>query len=108
MSLSLHIARELERVYTSVRAIEPDEEPYTLCGPMRGQSDQDTLPADPVQGRTDGIIATPSSRNQDNIVEEGDLPFTWKKLVLEKEEEHLTMSNSVLDHPCHAFIATSD
>lgn len=43
---------------------------------------QDALHANPFQGQTI------SSSNQDDIVEEDDLPFTWKKLSLEKEEEY--------------------
>ncbi|KAG6376943.1 hypothetical protein JVT61DRAFT_977 [Boletus reticuloceps] len=105
VSFSVDIVRE-RIVYTSTRAIQPDEE---LCifyghqlwfdpvdGPPSRTSDLDENTdsdawgglAD-IQGHTDDNVASASFENVDNIVTEDDLPFTWKKLSLEKEEEQL-------------------
>lgn len=76
--------------------------PYPLWfdpvdGPPRTNSDldQNTNPcaslAD-IQGHTDDNLASSSSdasRDLDDIVQEDDLPFTRKKLALDKEEEQL-------------------
>ncbi|KAH0831913.1 hypothetical protein J3R83DRAFT_12796 [Lanmaoa asiatica] len=61
-------------------------------GPSCRNSDQHES-IDPWGGLADvqGLANSSSdaSRNEDDIVGEDDLPFTWKKLALEKEEEQL-------------------
>lgn len=99
MSFSVDVARE-RIVYTSTRAIRPDEELCIFYGhrlwfdpvdgpPCRNPDlDENTDPwgglAD-VQGHTDDDV----NASKDIVVED-DLPFTWKKLALEKEEEQLS------------------
>ena len=101
MSFSVDIARE-RIVYTSTRAIQPDEELCIFYGhqlwfdPVDGPPSRtpDKLEnADPwdgladIQGHVDDNVASTSSDR--DIVAEDDLPFTWKKLALDKEEEQL-------------------
>lgn len=82
-------------MYTSTRAIQPDEE---LCifyghqlwfdpvdGPPRTHSDLDDT-TDPWGGLAD---IQHHDTHMDDVVQETDLPFTWKRLGLEKEEERL-------------------
>ena len=96
VSYSVDRARECI-VYTSTRAIQPDEElcifySYQLwfdpvdCPPRREVDPDKTV--DPWGGlaNIDDEIA---STDMDDIIEETDLPFTWIKLCLEKEEERL-------------------
>ena len=103
MSFSVDVAHE-HIVYTSTRTIQPDEE---LCifyghklwfdsvdGPRCRTSDLDEN-TDPwggladIQGHTVDNVASTSSDASRDIVAQNDLPFSWKKLGLEKEEEKL-------------------
>jgi hypothetical protein len=102
VSYSVDVARE-RIVYTSARAIQPDEELCIFYGhrlwfdPVDGPPcrdpdlDENTDPwgglAD-IQGHTDDDDVSASASK--DIVAEDDLPFTWKKLALEKEEEQLS------------------
>ena len=116
MSYSVDVARDCI-MYTSARAIQPDEE---LCvfyghrlwfdpvdGPPCRNPDLDEN-ADPwggladIQGHTDDDDANASSAVKD-IVAEDDLPFTWKKLGLEKEEEQLSDIELGNRHPPSAI-----
>jgi len=101
VSYSVDTTRECI-VYTSVRTIQPDEELCIFYGhqlwfdPIDGAPsrtsdvDENTDPwgglAD-IQGHSGDNVANASSDN--DAVAEDDLPFTWKKLGLEKEEEEL-------------------
>ncbi|KAF8133626.1 hypothetical protein EV363DRAFT_1566046 [Boletus edulis] len=99
VSFSVDIVQE-RIVYTSTRAIQPDEELCIFYGhqlwfdpvdgpPSRTYENTDSNAwgglAD-IQGHTDDIA---SFENVDDIMAEDDLPFTWKKLSLDKEEEQL-------------------
>ena len=115
MSYSVDVARDCI-VYTSARAIQPDEE---LCvfyghqlwfdpvdGPPRRNPDLDeNTSTDPwggltdIQGHTDEDDANASSDASKDIVTEDDLSFTWKKLALEKEEEQLSDIELGIRHP---------
>ena len=101
MSFSVDIARE-RIVYTSTRAIQPDEELCIFYGHQLWFDPVDGPPSrtpdklentDPwggladIQGHVDDNVASTSSDR--DIVAEDDLPFTWKKLALDKEEEQL-------------------
>ncbi|KIK95314.1 hypothetical protein PAXRUDRAFT_827152 [Paxillus rubicundulus Ve08.2h10] len=112
VSFSIDSARECI-TYTSARVINLDEELCIFYGhklwfdpvddivytsnSQRGTSELNDE-ADPwgglarIQGNTADLIAgTPTKlhRKIDELVEEGGLPFTWKKLALQKEEEHI-------------------
>lgn len=107
MSFSVDPVRECI-VYTSVRAIQPDEELCIFYGhrlwfdPVDGPPcrnldlDESTDPWGSlagIQGHTDDNVASSASSDRskklDDIVHEDNLPFSWKKLALEKEEEQL-------------------
>lgn len=103
VSFSVDRSRECI-VYTSARAIQPDEELCIFYGRQLWFDPVDGLPRitsnpdetiDPwggladIQHHTEDDIASDQCTNMDDIVPETDLPFTWKKLALEKEEEIL-------------------
>lgn len=88
-----------------MRTIQPDEE---LCifynhqlwfdpvdGSRNSDLDESTDPLaglPDIQARTDENVASSSLDtfgNSDDIVQQDDLPFNWKKLALDKEEEQL-------------------
>ncbi|KAN0087432.1 hypothetical protein V8E55_006053 [Tylopilus felleus] len=124
VSFSVDVAHE-HIVYTSTRTIQPDEE---LCifyghklwfdpvdGPRCRTSDLDEN-TDPwggladIQGHTVDNVASTSSDASRDIVAQNDLPFSWKKLGLEKEEEKLDdielVQAWVVDIPDQTHIAT--
>ncbi|KAI9568605.1 hypothetical protein HD554DRAFT_2022042 [Boletus coccyginus] len=101
VSFSVDSARECI-VYTSARTIQPDEELCIFYGHQLWFDPIDGAPSrtsnvhentDPwggladIQGYTEDDVTSASSDN--DVVAEDDLPFTWKKLGLEKEEEKL-------------------
>lgn len=90
-------------IFISARAIQPDEELCIFYGHQLWFDPVDGPPSraldlnqsnDPwggladIQGDTDDHAVTASSDDSD-IVSEDNLPFTWKKLGLDKEEEQL-------------------
>ncbi|KAG9315928.1 hypothetical protein JVU11DRAFT_3579 [Chiua virens] len=114
-------------VYTSTRAIQPNEE-LCICyshqlrfDPVDSSSRKVSDPVEP--GPSGGLANIQESvgdrlsntlvdqhNDMDDIVEEAELPFTWKKLVLEKEEERLQdielVQAWVVDIPDQTHIAT--
>jgi tRNA-specific adenosine deaminase 3 len=112
VSFSIDSARECI-TYTSARAINPNEELCIFYGHKLWFDPVDDMihtinsrcgtpglndEADPwgglarIQGNTADVNAGTSTKlhkSIDELVEEEDLPFTWKKLSLQKEEEQI-------------------
>ncbi|KAF8550825.1 hypothetical protein OG21DRAFT_1513562 [Imleria badia] len=123
VSYSVDVARECI-VYTSTRAIQPDEELCIFYGHQLWFDPVDGSPSrtpdvhadsDPwggladIQGHINDVASTSSDASRE-IIAEDDLPFTWKKLALDKEEEQLDdidlVQAWVVDIPDQTQIAT--
>ncbi|KAF8840763.1 cytidine deaminase-like protein [Paxillus ammoniavirescens] len=133
VSFSIDSARECI-TYTSARTINPDEELCIFYGHklwfdpvddvVHTSNSQCEIPgindeADPwgglarIQGNTADVNAGTSTKlhkSIDELVEEEDLPFTWIKLSLQKEEEQIDdielAQSWVVDIPEQKHIAT--